>query len=274
MFYNALKMPTLSSDWEKFKISYKSELKAPVSISVREDSIVFNVHIKFHKNMLRPYENKDPNYCDSFLKNKEDGYTFADAAVEAINEHWGKSYTIKGFENPVRVVINVIRYDDKDAVFEKGQRFFKIKLSNFSDTSFVASSPWRWLWGMPFYLCPESVMLNWSPYEPGTIHMHKYMSLKYFKKVIAHEFGHVLGIGDAYGAHYRFYYEAPNTSTYMMNNNLNVNPEELMMVLRAHETKRMQYFPIKLSLKNYINGLKKDFKYYFKLFNKSHKNNN
>ncbi len=74
-------------------------------------------------------------------------------------------------------------------------------------------------------------------------------------RVSAHEFGHILGLGDAYAAHYRFFYEAPGTRDYMMNHNTAVSPEEAAMVRRAQETGKMQYFPIKFSAKRFIKGV-------------------
>ena len=73
----------------------------------------------------------------------------------------------------------------------------------------------------------------------------------------AHEFGHVLGLGDAYAANYRFYYEAPGTKNYMMNRNVRVSEEEVQMVLKAHKTGKMQYFPMEVSLKRFFKGLVK-----------------
>jgi hypothetical protein len=62
-------------------------------------------------------------------------------------------------------------------------------------------------------------------------------------RIAAHEAGHLFGIGDAYAAIYRFYDAAPGTAHYMMHSNYAVQPEEGLMMLRAHVSGRMQFFP-------------------------------
>lgn len=79
--------------------------------------------------------------------------------------------------------------------------------------------------------------------QPRTCYFSKAKDRHSYQQICAHEFGHILGLGDAYGANYRFFYEAPCTGNYMMCHNRTVQPEELEMVLRAHLTNRMQYFP-------------------------------
>lgn len=274
MFYKASRMPSVKKEWDSFNIRYRDTKKAPVTISMQDNNIVITAHVKFAPNMYDTFISTVPNSREAALLKMGDNYTFADAALDGIKQHWEKSYTLPGFDEPVKLTINFVRFDDPDAKYEKGQRFFKIRLSRISNTSFVSSSPYRWLWGILFYLSPESVMLNWSPYATGTINMHRYKFLSVYKKTVAHEFGHILGIGDAYGAHYRFYYEVPDTYTYMMNTNVSVHPNEVMMVLNAHKTHRMQYFPMKFSLKTYIGGLKTDFRYYYRTLTKTHKSNN
>jgi len=51
----------------------------------------------------------------------------------------------------------------------------------------------------------EKVLDNWTIKNPGQVWLYD------AEKDAAHEFGHLLGLGDAYGANYRFFSEAPNT---------------------------------------------------------------
>ena len=264
-------MPSTKASWEDFKISYRNKLKNPVTIELLENKIVITAHIKFSKNLLEPYALVNTGFRKKGEEPKPEGYTYADAAIEGIKDSWGKEYILPGREEPVKVEVNLVRFDDPDAKFNPKQRFFTMRYSKVSDTSFVSSQPWRWVWGLFGYLSLESTMLNWSRTFPGIINMKKYKFLPTFKKTCAHEFGHILGIGDAYGARYRFYYEVPDSTGYMMNNNVEVQPEELMMVLRAHQTGRMQYFPIVFNFKTYFDGLKREIKYYQKQISKSHK---
>ncbi|SMC39875.1 hypothetical protein SAMN06296952_0994 [Oscillospiraceae bacterium] len=255
MFYKL--KPFVSSS--TFSISYKDPLKVPVQIEISKDTIYMTVHVEFDPVYLLPIDRTDTK--DVLLKSKPEGYTYADAFVEGIKSHWAKHYIFEGTRTPVVVKMNVIRKDDPDAVFDPGQRFFLVRHTNVSKTSFVTSPVWRMGWGFLLTGCPEAAMINWSLTHPGTINMNDYSRISSFMSVASHEFGHVLGVGDAYGAHYRCFYEAPGTETYIMNNSGSVNPRELEMVLRAHETGKMQYFPYKVSiprfLRNTLGKLKK-----------------
>lgn len=234
------------------EIKYPRARKCPVRLKLKkiEDSeyhflLVMEVFIHYAQNMLNEYRNSDGTVPDGLM----DGYTFADAFEDGIRTCWGGSYHFDsdGQEIIVRTEINIVRYGDAD--FPTGQRYFKVGLSNWGKTSFVLSPLWRWLWG---YLTGhrECATLNWSLQQPGRIFMIKYGSLYRFRQTCAHEFGHILGLGDAYPAFYRFYYEAPGTRGYMMNNNHAVSNEELSMVLKAHRSGKMQYFPCKFVLSN------------------------
>ena len=179
-----------------------------------------------------------------FLKtDKEWGATYADVCCEGICKYWGEA----GF------TVNLIRID-------KGNKRPHICVlpAKVTGTSYVMSRWWRWGWGLfrsSFH--PESFMINWSKRHPGNIHLNlrKRPRKEWYMRVASHEFGHVLGLGDAYDAHYRFFYEAPGTENYMMNHNKRVSPEEVQMVRRAQETGKMQYFPIKFSAKVFFGRL-------------------
>ncbi|MCQ2504266.1 MAG: hypothetical protein MJ103_03430 [Saccharofermentans sp.] len=249
MFY---KLKPYTSD-KTFAISYKEPLKVPVRINVSKDTIYMTVHVEFDPFFLEPIDRTDSK--DALLKSKPEGYSLADAFVEGIRNQWAKTYVFEGSSKPVVVKMNIIRKDDKDAEYDSAQRFFKVRHTNMSSTSFVTSPVWRMGWGFLITGCPEAAMINWSLKNPGTINMNSYSRISVFQSVSAHEFGHVLGIGDAYGAHYRCFFEAPGTEDYMMNSNRCVNPRELEMVLRAHETGRMQYFPYRVSIPRFFKNV-------------------
>ena len=267
MFYKPVTPLTTDDLRERYPIRYRKPLKTPVQIIVGKNGITVRGYIAPHKSMLRPYATKEGKKDLSLRRRLElfdnehshDGdkasapvYTFADAAIEGIMECWGKEYELEGLNFKVPVRVELIRKDGDPSLYDRHQRFFGIKMVRLSMTSFVSSSPWRWFWGFFKTGCPESMMINWSITSPGTIHLKEYYSLRSFKHVAAHEFGHVLGIGDAYDAHYRCFYEAPGTELFMMNRNASVDPQELEMVLRAHTTKRMQFFPFKISVKRFF----------------------
>ena len=210
-----------------FNIVYKRPESVPVRIDVSDKVITITGYVEFDPKLLVPFK-KSEKINDALLSSKPEGYTYADAAIEGICENWGKSYLFEGATEPVKVNVNLIRKDDPDAVIPEGQRFFKVRHTNISGTSFVTSPIWRMGWGFFLTGCPEAAMINWSPRHPGTINMNDYG---------------------------RFYYEAPGTDSYIMNNNSSVNAREVEMALRAHETGKMQYFPYKISLRKYFGRL-------------------
>ena len=176
-------------------------------------------------------------------KNDDWEMTYADACCAGIKKYWEEA----GFSVDIRRI-------------EKGNKRPHICVvpAKMTNTSYVMSRWWRWGWGLfrsSFH--PESFMINWSRRHPGNIHLNlrrKYTKDR-FMRVAAHEFGHILGLGDAYDAHYRFYYEVPGTENYMMNSNIRVSEEEAQMVRRAQQTGKMQYFPIKFSAKHFFKRL-------------------
>ncbi|MBR4493328.1 MAG: hypothetical protein IKP14_01340 [Clostridiales bacterium] len=176
-------------------------------------------------------------------KNADWEMTYADACCAGIKKYWEEA----GFSVDIRRI-------------EKGNKRPHICVvpAKMTNTSYVMSRWWRWGWGLfrsSFH--PESFMINWSRRHPGNIHLNlrrKYTKDR-FMRVAAHEFGHILGLGDAYDAHYRFYYEVPGTENYMMNSNIRVSEEEAQMVRRAQQTGKMQYFPIKFSAKHFFKRL-------------------
>ena len=176
-------------------------------------------------------------------KNAEWEMTYADACCAGIKKYWEEA----GFSVDIRRI-------------EKGNKRPHICVvpAKMTNTSYVMSRWWHWGWGLfrsSFH--PESFMINWSRRHPGNIHLNlrrKYTKDR-FMRVAAHEFGHILGLGDAYDAHYRFYYEVPGTENYMMNSNIRVSEEEAQMVRRAQQTGKMQYFPIKFSAKHFFKRL-------------------
>ena len=188
-------------------------------------------YVAFHEDLLKV--------------NKEWDMTYADACEEGIKEKWGEA----------GLTVNLIRVSVRDK-----RPHISVLPAKLTGTSYVMSRWWRWGWGLfrsSFH--PESFMINWSRKHPGNIHMNLKIgsSKRWFRSVAAHEFGHILGLGDAYGAHYRFFYEAPGTSDYIMNHNRHVSAEEIRMVRKAQATGKMQYFPMKFSVKRVISGLRK-----------------
>lgn len=235
-----------------FDFKYKKPHKYPVRLSFEDDKLVIYVFAKFSKALLKPYKPLNPDVSDSALRCKNSNFTYVDAICEGIIRNWNGLYQLPNGDN-IRLDVKIIRYN-KAKTKQRYLHFYHELSNNFS---FVRSPIHRCLWGIfkgrgHF----ESLGLNWSPSNPGSVFLRRCLYLRTYEQTAAHEFGHVLGIGDAYGAFYRFFYEAPGTERYMMNHNTKVQPEEVMMMLKAQKTGRMQYFPLKFAVKNFKNEFK------------------
>lgn len=124
--------------------------------------------------------------------------------------------------------------------------------------SHVGSPLWRRGWGVLRNPRLESMGLNWSRKHRGTMTMVPYDQAWQIESVAAHEFGHLLGIGDAYGAIYRYYDVVPDSENTLMRNNHAVSTRELAMVLDAQRTNKMQYFPKQFRWSQFKAGFKSD----------------
>ncbi|HPX93164.1 MAG TPA: hypothetical protein PK646_06300 [Bacillota bacterium] len=125
--------------------------------------------------------------------------------------------------------------------------------------SHAASPLHRRIWGVFKTGQLESIGFNWSPSHPGYITITSNTAPSRLPQVAAHEAGHLFGLGDAYAAWYRFFAAAPNTQGYMMRDTSRVQPAEIAMLLMAHTTGRMQYFPRVFHLRNIARGLYRTF---------------
>ena len=264
---------------KRYPISYPHPNKVPIQLILNGNSVRIRVFVRYSSKMFRYYPGTN--------------ITYADVAEAGIRRNWSGKYPMSwleddGYEmsrahasyrvltqdnNPLdeqmrpdpssaRVTLEFIRYQTPQAVNEyPRQRFIKVRLA-YSDNAagHVTSSLWRWGWGFLKSFQPEALTLNWSRTHPGIVTIRQSADRHTFQQECAHEFGHLLGIGDAYGADYRFYFEAPGTTDFMMNQNRQVNPQELEMVLTAHQYNRMQYFPKQFHLPTYFRGMRRQCK--------------
>ncbi|MDO5734053.1 MAG: hypothetical protein Q4P08_02830 [Eubacteriales bacterium] len=128
--------------------------------------------------------------------------------------------------------------------------------------SHVGSALWRRFWGIFRYGHLETMGFNWSPAAPGYIVLNSKLNEGRIGRVAAHELGHILGLGDAYAAPYRFFYEHPGSENYLMNSNGELAEEEFIMFLRAHTVNKAQFFPWRFSWARVKSGAKEEANYY------------
>lgn len=133
----------------------------------------------------------------------------------------------------------------------------------------VGSGFLRRIWGFFRDFHVISMGFNWHPLYPGKISMPYRYNPVSLRKVAAHEFGHCLGLDDAYAAWYRGYDEYPGSRGYMMNSNGRVSSEEFRMVLRAQRLKKTSHFPIRFSWKTFREGFKREMNWYAEQLDKN-----
>lgn len=264
---------------KRYPIRYRKAMHVPVQLLITGNNLRIRFFVRYSKKFQRFFPGTNITYADIFEAGvrlnwsgkyplewmADDGYEIAKAKATfrvLTHENNPSASEVTPHAPSARVAVEFVRHKSPEAInhFPK-QRFFKISFSSLSFMpAHVISSPWRWYWGFFRSFQLESTHLNWSRRHPGKIVLQKNLSRHKFQQTGAHEIGHILGLGDAYGANYRFYYEAPNTGTYMMCHNRRVQPEEIQMVLHAHYHNHMQYFPKKFILKVFISGIQRTIK--------------
>lgn len=125
----------------------------------------------------------------------------------------------------------------------------------------VASMLPRRLWGILRTGRILSMGWNWSPAFPGYVTLPAGRG-RALSHLAAHEFGHILGLDDAYAAWYRLYDAFPDSQAYMMNSNREVQAQELAMALAAARSGRMQAFPFHWNRQQFFRGLKRELAFY------------
>lgn len=257
-----------------FPIKYNNSLQVPIQVEVHPHDVLIRCYANYSPELLEPYSLYEfktihkfsivrSSIPDDVLSTKPEGYSYADAIEEGIKRYWEGSYEMPWYSfyrsNEIPVKIEFIRITDPQAVYAPTQHFARFYFApKHSSSSYVKSSPKRRFWGILRNFTLESVDLNWSCSHPGSMYLKRYTSLEDFQRVVAHEFGHMLGIGDAYGASYRLFYQASGTSSFMMCHGHMVHPQEIEMVLTAHYTNSLQCFPVKLSLRSIIQTFRRN----------------
>lgn len=264
---------------KRYPIVYPNPRKVPIQLILKGNSVRIRVFVRYSSKMFRYYPGTNITYADvaeagirrnwsgkypmSWLE--DDGYEMAraHASYRVLSQDNNPSdEQMRPDPSSARVTLEFIRYQTPQAVNEyPKQRFFRVKLSYSENAAGHVNSPiWRWFWGFFKAGQPESMTLNWSRTHPGIATIRQSDDRHTFQQECAHEFGHLLGLGDAYGADYRFYFEAPGTTDFMMNQNRRVNPQELEMVLTAHFYNRMQFFPKQFHFGTFFRGLRRHYK--------------
>ena len=263
---------------QRFPIRYRKPSRVPVQMFIAGNKLRIRFFVRYAHAMLRYFPGTNITYADIFEAGirtnwsgkyvydwmADDGYEKAKAKASfrvLTNENNPTDAELFPDLPSARVTVEFIRHGSPEAINEyPKQRFFRVTFTLLdSFPSHVLSPPWRWYQLFKSFQL-ESTHLNWTTRHPGKVVMQKKDNRHSFQQTGAHEIGHLLGIGDAYGANYRFFYEAPNTGDFMMCHNRQVQPEELMMSLTAHLKNRMQYFPKKFVASVFLSGVRRSLK--------------
>ncbi len=231
----------------------------PVQVRVKGNTIFIDASFRYNRVALRPWI--------------IDGMSQADLIEAGIIRKWSGEYKLrskryKGYIK-ARVVVNIRRELVPDSICDilpyplnrHRQRAVLIKIRSMLFMPAHVISPWyRRLWGVFKTGQWESLGTNWSRNAPGIMVMPpcRSGSIPWFERMAAHEAGHIFGLGDAYGAIYRYYYAVPGTTNFMMHSNRQVQAKEITMLLEAHMAGKMQFFPKKWNRKTFVDGFKRE----------------
>jgi hypothetical protein len=240
---------------------------APIKLERTGNNVTITAYITFKG-----------NYAEKKL---DAGYTYGEAAASSIEKKWSGDFMIYGCKINVATRVfsssrspnNVLR----PAAGGIGQRFLKIKIIGGTIASKIMRSHERLSW--TGILKNDETISVWSVAKsssPIVIYVtenfqgsnpYKLIGKSSFEGLAAHEFGHALGLGDAYNAGYRggklpwtldgfyapksyavrdksgkiFSVSVPDND--MMLYNGNVSDNDMRMVLEAYETGVQQFFP-------------------------------
>jgi hypothetical protein len=227
-------MPT-----DRFDIRYPHPERTPIQLSLVGDRLLVDCRFAYDRRSLRP----DP----------QTGKSPADLIEEGVVQKWSGSYVLEmpDLPDPLAVEVRIRRDRDRRAVPVRLRRLLLMP-------AHVISPIHRRFWGLFKTGHLESLGANWSPTQPGRMILPLGLDEGLLGSIAAHEAGHLFGIGDAYAALYRFYDAAPGTEGFMMHDMGTVHAQEVRMMLKAHATRRMQFFPVRFHLDRFLRGLRRD----------------
>jgi hypothetical protein len=260
---------------------------APVQVIRAGNDLYIKAYVSFYGDANDIFPGTKQSYITTLenVKNLPRGKTYAEIIQEGIESNWKGEYEVYGQKLKVTTIIYSNSYNVNDALRSyltyKGdkQKTLGIYVHNEGSditTSFVTS----WVIDTKLlilspsgaavkYLQTEEERTNWSIKNPGTVHLYnrykeETYSLDEYRQMAAHEFGHVLGIGDAYNAWYRGgtfpnqdgYYASKYSVVYyngkpyhvetpdedMMITNQKVSANDIRMVWDAWRTGKPQFF--------------------------------
>lgn len=225
-----------------FDIYYRHPQRTPIQLRIKGNHLTIDCCLHYNRRALR-------------LLPLDAEQTAADLIEAGIRRAWSGVYRLElpDLDEPLPVYVSVAIHRD---LRRRPARICLKRL--FFMPAHVISPFWRRFWGIFKTNQLESMGTNWSLEQTGRMVLPTGLSALQVRQLAAHEAGHLFGLGDAYGAIYRFYHGVPGKEHYMMYSNQKVQPEEIIMLLRAHQTGQMQFFPRSWDRTKFVNGLRAD----------------
>ncbi len=227
---------------DHYNIVYRHSDRTPILLRISGNRLVIDCCFSYNRRALRLFRPLPEQ-------------TAADLIEAGIRQAWSGVYRLNltGSEDEFPVFVQVVIHRDRR------RRPVRICLKRLLiRPAHVISPVWRRIWGVFKTGQLESMGTNWAPTHPGKMILPIGLSPVTLRQIAAHEAGHLFGLGDAYGAVYRFYHGVQGKERYMMYSNQEVHPEEIVMLLNAHQTGRMQFFPRSWNTTRFVQGLRTD----------------
>ncbi len=227
---------------ERFPIRYKRPERTPIQLFPSQDNLLISVNLEFSEDAKK-------------LRPEGSPLTYAELVVKGICRFWSGDFLLPlpDMGLPIKVEVQVTS--------NRRRRAAAVRVKRMLFKPPHVRSPWyRFFWGLPRTRQLESIGTNWKLEQPGIMVLPLMQDPEQVQRIAAHEAGHFFGIGDAYGAIYRFYHAAPGTEQFMMHSNNTVQAAEILMMLQAHSLNRMQFFPRRFNWETFRKGLVADFR--------------
>ena len=255
---------------------------APVKVTRAGNDLNIKAYISFSGGSDEIFPGTEQYYITNTGNTKKlpRGTTYAEIIKEGIESNWKGEYEVYGQKLNVNTTIYSNSYNQNNSLnpylsyegdkqrtlgitaHNKGSNITTSYVSSWIlDSELLIESPME---AAAKYFLTEEDRTSWSISNPGAVHLYnRYKNNVYtiddYKQMAAHEFGHVLGIGDAYNAWYRDGYYAPRFDTVYYNGksypikvddndmmllNQRVSDNDIRMVWDAWRTGEPQFFEL------------------------------